>query len=368
MGAQKCSECENDRYKILDTRQKPKQMFNLEKLVRKNILALQQYSSARDEYKGKDAIFLDANENPFGELNRYPDPKQLELKKQLGKIKNIPAENIFIGNGSDEVIDLAYRIFCEPGKDKALTFTPTYGMYDVSAGINDVELIKVPLTDDFQINFAATESYLQDENLKLIFICSPNNPTGNNIDNIEKIIEKFNGIIFIDEAYIDFSNAESFLKKISQYPNIIISQTFSKAWGLAAARVGTAYSSKAIIDLYNKVKPPYNVSKLNQDEALKTLLATDDFENIKKIILAEREKLIKNLSSLPIVKKIYPSDANFILVEVDDANKTYETLVEAKVITRNRNNVVRNCLRITVGSEEENGRLVASLNPSEGGT
>jgi histidinol-phosphate aminotransferase len=336
-------------------------MFNLEKLVRKNILALKPYSSARDEYKGKDAIFLDANENPYGDLNRYPDPKQLELKKKLGEIKGIAIDNIFVGNGSDEVIDLAYRIFCEPGKDKALTFTPTYGMYDVSAGINDVELIKVPLTQDFQIDFDATEKYLKDENLKLIFICSPNNPTGNNIDNIEKIIEKFNGIIFIDEAYIDFSNAESFIKKIAQYPNIIISQTFSKAWGLAAARVGTAYASKAIIDLYNKVKPPYNVSKLNQDEALKTLLAVDNFEKNKNIILEERKKLIKNLSALPIVKRIYPSDANFILVELDNANKIYEILVAAKVITRNRNSVVRNCLRITVGREEENSRLLYLL-------
>ncbi len=336
-------------------------MFNLEKLVRKNILALQPYSSARDEYKGTDAIFLDANENPFGLLNRYPDPKQLELKKQLSEIKNIPKENIFIGNGSDEVIDLAYRIFCEPRKDKALTFTPTYGMYDVSAGINDVELIKIPLTDNFQINFDKLENYLKDENVKLIFICSPNNPTGNNIDKIEKTIENFNGIIFIDEAYIDFSDADSFIKKLAQYPNIIISQTFSKAWGLAAARVGTAYASKAIIDLYNKVKPPYNISKLNQDEALTTLLAVDHFEKNKKIILVEREKLIKNLSALPIVKKIYPSDANFILVEVDDANKMYEMLVTAKVITRNRNSVVKNCLRITVGSEEENERLLQVL-------
>jgi histidinol-phosphate aminotransferase len=336
-------------------------MFNLEKLIRKNILALQPYSSARDEYKGKDAIFLDANENPFGELNRYPDPKQLELKKKLSEIKNIATENIFVGNGSDEVIDLAYRIFCEPGKDKALTFTPTYGMYDVSAGINDVELIKVPLTQDFQINFNETEKYLKDETLKLIFICSPNNPTGNNIDSIERIIKNFNGIVFIDEAYIDFSEAESFTKKIEQYPNIIVSQTFSKAWGLAAARVGTAYASEAIINLYNKVKPPYNVSKLNQDEALKTLLSVDKFEKNKKIILREKSKLIENLSSFNIVKKIYPSDANFILVEVDDANELYETLVEAKVITRNRNSVVRNCLRITVGRVGENEKLISIL-------
>lgn len=336
-------------------------MFNLDKLVRKNILALQPYSSARDEYKGKDAIFLDANENPFGELNRYPDPKQIELKKKLGEIKNIAINNIFVGNGSDEVIDLAYRIFCEPGVDKALTFTPTYGMYDVSAGVNDVDLIKIPLNDQFQINLEAVENCLKEEKLKLIFICSPNNPTGNNMDKIESIIENFNGIVFIDEAYIDFSNADSFIKKIKQYPNIIISQTFSKAWGLAAARVGTAYASEEIIALYNKVKPPYNVSKLNQEEALKTLLAVDNFDKNKAIIMKEREKLIDNLSSLSIVNKIYPSDANFILVEVDDANTLYEKLVTAKVITRNRNSVVKNCLRITVGSEEENERLLHLL-------
>jgi histidinol-phosphate aminotransferase len=336
-------------------------MFNLEKLVRKNILALQPYSSARDEYKGKDAIFLDANENPFGALNRYPDPNQLELKTKLSEIKNIDTENIFIGNGSDEVIDLAYRIFCEPGNDKSLTFTPTYGMYDVSAGINDVELIKIPLTNAFQIDFDKTEKYLNDENLKLIFICSPNNPTGNNINKIEKIIERFNGIIFIDEAYIDFSESVSFIKKINTYPNIIISQTFSKAWGQAGIRVGTAYASKEIIKLFNKVKPPYNVSKLNQDGALKALTAVENFERNKSIILQEREKLVKNLNELTKVKKIYPSNANFILVEVNDANKLYETLVAAKIITRNRNAVVKNCLRITVGSEEENKKLIEAL-------
>jgi histidinol-phosphate aminotransferase len=336
-------------------------MLNLEKLVRKNILALQPYSSARDEYKGRDAIFLDANENPFGALNRYPDPKQLELKNKLSGIKHIATENVFVGNGSDEVIDLAYRIFCEPGKDKALTFTPTYGMYDVSAGINDVELIKVPLTNDFQIDFDSTEKYLKDENLKIIFICSPNNPTGNNIDNIERIIENFNGIVFIDEAYIDFSEAASFIKKIEQYPNIIVSQTFSKAWGQAAIRVGTAYASKEIINLYNKVKPPYNVSKLNQNAALEALSEEVPFQINKEIILTERKNIVEKLSSLPIVKKVYPSDANFILVEVDDANKMYETLVAAKVITRNRNSVVRNCLRITVGSVEENERLLYLL-------
>ncbi len=336
-------------------------MFNLQKLVRKNILALLPYSSARDEYKGKKAIFLDANENPYGKLNRYPDPKQLNLKNELSNIKNIPSNNIFIGNGSDEVIDIAYRIFCEPGVDKALTFTPTYGMYDVSAAINNVALIKVPLNKDFQIDLDDFENYLKDKHLKLIFICSPNNPTGNNIKNIEKIIKKFKGIVFIDEAYIDFSNATSFVKKIKKYPNIIISQTFSKAWGLAAARVGTAYANKAIIDLYNKVKPPYNISALNQLAVIKTIQAKNVFEKNKNLIIEERKKLCKKLSELSIIKKIYNSDANFILIEVQNANTLYEYLVAQKIIVRNRNNIIKNCLRLTIGTKEENNKLINTL-------
>ena len=336
-------------------------MFQLDKIVRPNILNLKPYSSARDEYKGKDAVFLDANENPFGELNRYPDPHQTALKEKLSIIKSISTENIFIGNGSDEVIDIAYRTFCEPGKDKALTFSPTYGMYDVSAAINNIELIKIPLTKSFQIDLELLEKYIEDENLKIIFICSPNNPSGNNLDNIEDVLKRFKGIVFVDEAYIDFSDHESFLSKLSSYPNIIISQTFSKARGLAAARVGTAFASKEIINLYNKVKPPYNVSKLNQEAALQSLEDGQEFEENKINILQQRSFLQRELSDINLIKKIYPTDANFLLVEVDDADKVYNELVNQRVITRNRNSLVNNCIRITVGSEVENLQLLQAL-------
>ena len=336
-------------------------MFDLQKIVRKNILNLKPYSSARDEYTGKDAIFLDANENPFGELTRYPDPHQTALKKKLSIIKSVPVQNIFVGNGSDEVIDIAYRTFCEPGKDKALTFCPTYGMYDVSAAINNIELIKIPLKDNFQINFYELDKHINDENLKLIFICSPNNPTGNILNDIEIILKKFKGIVFVDEAYIDFSGKESYAKKLSAYPNLIVSQTFSKAWGLAAARVGTAFASTEIIQLYNKVKPPYNVSKLNQEAALQSLDEKQAFEINKKEILTQRTFLQTEFSKLTVIKKVYPTDANFMLVEVADADKVYNDLVNKKVITRNRNSVVKNCIRITVGNKEENEKLIEAL-------
>ena len=336
-------------------------MFQLEKIVRQNILNLKAYSSARDEYSGKDAVFLDANENPFGELNRYPDPHQTALKEKLGILKSVNTENIFIGNGSDEVIDITYRTFCEPGRDKALTFSPTYGMYDVSAAINNVKLIKIPLTENFQIDFENLKKYLDDENLKIIFICSPNNPTGNILKNIEDILQNFKGIVFVDEAYIDFSETDSYLSKLISYPNLIISQTFSKARGLAAARVGTAFASKEIIDLYNKVKPPYNVSKLNQEAALQSLENGEEFEINKINILVQRSFLQNELSKIKLIKKIYPTDANFMLVELDDANKVYKELVNQKVITRNRNSVVKNSIRITVGSEDENEKLIEAL-------
>ena len=336
-------------------------MFQLEKIVRPNILNLKPYSSARDEYTGKDAVFLDANENPFGELNRYPDPHQTALKQKLSSIISVNAENIFIGNGSDEVIDIAYRTFCEPGKDKALTFSPTYGMYDVSAAINNIELIKIPLTKDFQIDSKLLNKYIDDENLKLIFICSPNNPSGNILNNIEDVLKRFKGIVFVDEAYIDFSEADSYISKLNLYPNLIISQTFSKARGLAAVRVGTAFASKEIISLYNKVKPPYNISKLNQEAALQSLEDQNQFEQNKNNILLQRSFLQKELEKINLIKKIYPTDANFLLVEVEDADKIYTELVNQKVITRNRNGVVKNCIRITVGSEEENLQLIKSL-------
>ena len=336
-------------------------MYNLENIVRKNILNLLPYSSARNEFSGKNGIFLDANENPFGTLNRYPDPYQKELKQVLSTYKSVPPENIFIGNGSDEVIDLAFRIFCNPGKDAALTFSPTYGMYDVSAAINEAQLIKLPLNHSFQINFEEFENTLNFPNLKLIFICSPNNPTGNSIENIERILQKFSGIVLVDEAYIDFSKQESLLSKLNQYPNLIVSQTFSKAWGLAAARVGIAYASELIISIFNKVKPPYNVSKLNQDAAIDALKNELIFEKNKNTIIDQKVWLEQKLSELPIIKKIYPSDANFILVETSDANAIYKQLVDQHVITRNRNNIVKNCIRITVGSENENQQMINAL-------
>lgn len=337
--------------------------IDIKNLVRKNILNLKPYSSARDEFEGENGIFLDANENPFGELNRYPDPYQLKIKQKLSELNQISTENIFLGNGSDEVIDLAFRIFCEPKKDKVLTFSPTYGMYEVSANINDVELINLDLNDNFQIDLETLKPYFEDENLKIIFICSPNNPTGNSIKNIKYILENFNGIVFIDEAYIDFSPEESFRNQIKNYPNLIVSQTFSKAWGMASVRVGIAYASEEIIKFYNKVKPPYNISQLNQDAILNTLndeKINQVSENIK-IILEEKKSLIQNLEKLDLVKTIFPSDANFILIEVDNANSVYQELVNQNVIIRNRNSVIKNCLRITVGSPDENKKLIETL-------
>lgn len=321
------------------------------------------YSSARDEFKGNDGIFLDANENPFGDLNRYPDPYQKELKEGLSKLKKVNGENIFIGNGSDEVIDLAFRIFCEPGKDKALTFSPTYGMYDVSAGINNVELLKIPLNETFQIDTSKLDPYLNNNDIKLIFICSPNNPTGNSIalNDIETILNKFKGIIIIDEAYIDFSSIKSCTELLKNYPNLIVSQTFSKAWGLAAARVGIAFASKEIIELYNKVKPPYNISKLNQEAAIKVLSNYNQFEKNLQLILDEKEKLKAELNSISLVKKIFPSDANFLLVKVESAHKIYDELVTKRIITRNRNKLVKNCIRISIGTPTENKKLITAL-------
>ncbi|MDV3755375.1 histidinol-phosphate transaminase [Elizabethkingia anophelis] len=335
--------------------------FNLENLVRPNILKLKPYSSARDEYKGSTGVFLDANENPFGNLNRYPDPHQKEVKEKLSALKSIPVSQIFLGNGSDEVIDLVFRIFCTPGRDKALVFTPTYGMYEVSANINDTELLQLPLNSDFQIDKESIIPFLTDENLKLIFICSPNNPTGNSIENVDFILENFNGIVFVDEAYIDFSTQKSWTEKLSQYPNLVISQTFSKARGLAAVRVGIAYSSPEIIALFNKTKPPYNVSQLNQEAALIALLDAKKYQSEIKTILAEKERLEKEFLQLSLIKKIYPSDANFILVEVNDADGIYNNLVQQKIITRNRNSVIAGCIRITIGTTEENNQLIAAL-------
>lgn len=331
----------------------------INQLVRKNIQNLKPYSSARDEFKGNESVFLDANENPFGKLNRYPDPYQLQLKTLLSNEKNIAAENIFVGNGSDEVIDLTMRIFCEPGQDKILICPPTYGMYEVTANINNIGIIKVPLTKNFRLNIPEILANLAD--VKIIFICSPNNPTGNSLENIDILVQNFKGIIFVDEAYIDFSQQDSFLSKLTDYPNLIVSQTFSKAWGLAGARVGLAFANKEIIRLLNRVKPPYNVSQLNQQAAIETLKNKPLFERNLTTILAEREKLITALNQLLNIKTIYPTDANFLLVELDNATEVYERLVKQKIITRNRSSVIPDTIRITVGTAEENELLINEL-------
>lgn len=331
--------------------------FDLESLVRRNILALHPYSSARDEFSGDEGIFLDANENPFGERNRYPDPHQRQLKNALSARKQIPVENIFIGNGSDEAIDLIYRIFCEPRQDRVIICPPTYGMYEVSANINNIEVIRIPLTDQFELDI----DQILSQTAQCVFVCSPNNPTGNTLQNVERLLREFWGIVVIDEAYIDFSNNSSFIEKLTDYPNLIVMQTFSKAWGLAGARIGIAYASAAIIKLMDKTKPPYNVSTLNQEEALKTLSNPLDFERQLSIILEQRALLEKELKELSLVHHVYPSDANFLLVEVTNANAIYQYLVDKKVIIRNRNSVVRNCLRITVGTPEENRILLDEL-------
>ncbi len=338
-------------------------MVDIEKLVRPNILALKPYSSARDEYAGGAGIFLDANENPFGELNRYPDPHQRDLKHKLATLKAVSDNNIFVGNGSDEVIDLAFRIFCIPGVDKALTFSPTYGMYEVSAAINNVELLTIPLTTDFQIDVEKVKPYFADSSIKLLFICSPNNPTGNlmNKRDVEYILKNFNGIVIIDEAYIDFAKEASLISLIDQYNNLIVSQTFSKAWGLAAARVGLAYANSEVISLFNKVKSPYNVSKINQQAAIDALTKFEVYSERLTLILKEKERLIAQLQELVIVKKIYPSDANFLLLEVEHADSLYTALVTQHIITRNRSKQVENCIRISIGTPHENDELVKAL-------
>ncbi|MDO5608952.1 MAG: histidinol-phosphate transaminase [Capnocytophaga sp.] len=333
----------------------------MQNLIRENVRNLAPYSSARDEYKGLDGIFLDANENPFGEQNRYPDPYQRKLKAVIAEKWGIPADQLFLGNGSDEVIDLVFRVFCNPKEDKVLTFSPTYGMYEVSAAVNNVEMIHVPLTADFQIDFQSLEKVLEENSVKVIFICSPNNPTGNLLKNIERIFEIFNGIIVIDEAYIDFSQEKSWALQVQQYPQLIVSRTLSKARGLAGVRIGAAVANPEIIAWLNKVKPPYNISSLNQEYALKVLENDDFFEKSVKIILEERQKLISELSRLSFVKKIFPTDANFVLIEVDDAQKTYDFLAEKQIVIRNRNKQIANTLRITIGSPKENEKLIKAL-------
>lgn len=338
-------------------------MIDINKLVRKNVLKLTPYSSARDEFLGKTGIFMDANENPYGTLNRYPDPYQKELKKAISGFKGISEENIFLGNGSDEIIDLCFRVFCNPGKDKVLTFPPTYGMYEVSASVNDIEVLKVPLTDSFQINLLKVKPLLEDKALKLIFICSPNNPTGNamNQKDVEYILKSFNGIIVIDEAYNDFNDKPSFLNHVDKYPNLILMQTFSKALGLAAVRVGMAFTNPVIVQYFNKMKPPYNISTINQKAALRKLNKGEVLKVQVVKIKKERERLSSELRKVRITEIVYPSDANFLLIKVNNANDLYNKLVNKNIIVRNRSNAIENCLRITVGKKSENDKLIKAL-------
>ena len=342
-------------------------MFELKKIVRKNILDLQSYSSARDEFTGKEGIFLDANENPFGTLNRYPDPYQQQLKSILAAQKGVKKNQLFVGNGSDEVIDLLFRVFCNPGRDKAITFSPTYGMYDVSAAINDVELVKLPLTETFQIDVEAAVNEIQKQDVKLTFVCSPNNPTGNAFPrtDVEELLKNTSGIVVVDEAYIDFRETGSVIDLIDVYPNLVVTQTMSKARGLAAVRVGFAFAKEEIIMLLNKVKPPYNVSGLNQQAAIDALTNNELYESNLKIIIAQREELKQKLSDLNSVIKIYPTDANFLLVEFYNADDIYEELIKRKIIVRNRAKVVKNCIRISVGTPDENNQLITELKQIE---
>ena len=341
-------------------------MKPLEQLVRKNIWNLAPYSSARDEYSGKEAhVFLDANENPYNEpYNRYPDPLQRELKAMLTKTKGVPAENIFLGNGSDEAIDLPYRIFCEPGRDNVVAIAPTYGMYKVCADINDVAYREVLLDSHYQMQ-ADKLLAACDAHTKIIWICSPNNPTGNSLDRDEmlKVVEGFEGIVIIDEAYIDFAQQLSMRQELPAHPNLIILQTMSKAWGSAAIRLGMAFASRDIIHIYNKVKYPYNVNLLTQQQAMERLKDPYEVDRQVKMLLQERNRLMQSFQELGICEQVFPSDANFFLARMTDAQKTYDYLVDCGIIVRNRNRVqlCHNCLRITIGTRSENNELLSAL-------
>lgn len=353
--------------------------FSLDKLVRENIKNLKPYSSARDEYKGDAAVFLDANENSFGspvilpvtagegpgmQFNRYPDPLQWQLKNKLSSIKGIPSKNIFIGNGSDEVIDLAFRIFCEPGKDNVIICPPTYGMYKVCANINDITAKEVYLTNNFQLDVEGILNAI-DSNSKLLFICSPNNPTGNNMNRaaIEILINNFPGIVLIDEAYINYSRQKTFLQELTEYENLVVMQTLSKAWGLAALRLGLAFASENIIELFNKVKPPYNINLSSQQLGLEALLKIEEVnENIKRTV-EQRTWLQEQLHQFDFIQEIYPTDANFILIKTRDANDLYQFVTDQKIIIRNRSKepLCENCIRITIGTPVENTLLIDVL-------
>jgi len=344
-------------------------MFKLENILRENIKQLVPYSSARDEFHGEAKIFIDANENSLGSplqksYNRYPDPLQWKLKEAISKVKGVPPKNMFLGNGSDECIDILCRAFCNPGRDNVIINPPTYGMYEVSAHINDVELRKARLLENFQLNLETIESLI-DEHTKIIWICSPNNPTSNsmNREDIEMILNNFDGLVVIDEAYINFSKHRSFIQELEEYPNLVILQTLSKAWGLAGLRLGMAFASTSVIDIYNKVKPPYNINQATQEIALDALGKMDEVNQMIRTLVEQREILAKRLIQLPMIKKVYPSEANFLLVKMDRAREVYEYLLTEGIVVRDRSRVelCEGCLRITVGTESENIELLRQL-------
>ncbi len=354
--------------------------FNIDSLVRENIKLLKPYSSARTEYSGDASVFLDANENSYGSplddlpspvgeghgvrFNRYPDPLQWELKEALSKIKGVPPKNIFIGNGSDEVIDLSFRIFCEPASDNVIICPPTYGMYKVCANINNVAIKEINLTPNFQLDVDKILEQI-DSKTKLLFLCSPNNPTANNLNriDIETLINNFPGIIIIDEAYINYSKQKTFLQELTEYENLIVMQTLSKAWGLAALRLGLAFASEKIIELFNKVKPPYNINLASQQLGLKALTGIEEVNANIKTTVVQREFLEQELMKFDFIKKIFPSDANFILIKTTNADKLYHYLSGRKIIVRNRSKepLCENCIRITVGTSMENITLIEAL-------
>jgi histidinol-phosphate aminotransferase len=343
--------------------------FNLDILIRENVKKLIPYSSARDDFKGEAKIFLDANENSFGSplikwYNRYPDPRQLKVKERLISIKRVPVENIFLGNGSDECIDILQRAFCEPAVDNIIICPPTYGMYEVCAHINNVAIKKVELTSEFQLDIEAIENAI-DAHTKMIFLCSPNNPTGNSLyhEDIEAILNNYFGLVVIDEAYINFSRQKTFSVLLNEYPNLVVMQTLSKAWGLAALRVGITLASKEIVEIMNKIKPPYNINQASQELALQALNEVEQVNEMIREIVKERENLSEALVNLSFIEKVYPSDANFLLVKMEDPAGVYQKLLQKGIVVRDRSKVelCEGCLRITVGTPEENQTLLYAL-------
>lgn len=340
--------------------------MKLQELVRTNIKNLVAYSSARSEFETQNAIFLDANESPYGTYNRYPDPYQKILKKEISALKGIPAEQIFLGNGSDEVLDVLMRVFLEPHQDAILIFPPTYGMYEVLANINAINLHKIPLNNQFNLDLPAIEKFLYLHQPKMAILCSPNNPTGNILQGIETFLQMFKGIVVIDEAYIDFAEKNpSYVRYLNQYPNLVVSQTLSKAWGLAGLRIGMAFAQKMIIEYMNKVKYPYNISTVNQKKALRTLRKPQKTHKRIQKIISNRMYLEMVLPTFSFVKKIFPSDANFVLIEVTEANTLYQKLLSVPLVIRNRHSQIPNTLRITAGKKNEIDLLLYHLNKIE---